>query len=97
MPWVYTIRLTDKQSADQVMQAWQDAGGPPIEHNLGGVSVGGLDAVVVCSPRFPSYADLEAEPFVDVVDEHREIPARGAADFDPPYQLHPNGAVTLVE
>lgn len=89
MPWVYTLSLTAYTDASTLQTDWEEniSGNATVQNDVGGVTVSGRRAVIVSTRNNPDFAEMENLDYVASISEHKEIPPRGTADFDPPIQL----------
>lgn len=92
MPWIYTLELSEKVDAQTLQDDWE-ADHPPTGDL--GATVAGRDAVVASTPRAANFEDFAATEYVADISEYRELPAPAAAEWDPPYDAHPNGTITF--
>lgn len=83
--WVYTITLNEKVSSGVIKQDWLDT----FAGSVGGRGVlqAGYFAIVTTVAATPSYADFEAESYVESMEGEFELPDPGDAAWDPVYEF----------
>ncbi|GAB3310913.1 hypothetical protein [Haloplanus salinarum] len=96
MPFVYALGLTRYVPAGDIASEWENISGARIDHELGGVTVVGTNAVIISVEREPNFKNMEDLPYINEITVQKEIPSRQAASFDPPYELYP-GVIELPE
>lgn len=93
--WIYILKLNEKVSVQQIKEDWEENHNPDKPR---GISQAGDEAVITSTPRDSKYSDFTDEvDYVDSITEYKEIPNPSSDSWDPPYSVHPDGVVELLE